>query len=258
MKDTYKIFLIDRFYKQKFLFNIYVFITRIYSRTFSILEKFLLRRKTFDRNFENLGIKKFKSQLNKKQLKTFFENEIKKGSSSIKIVSKNDLHSFLNNVFKKDLREKITNMTGFNFSIDYFKVYENKNIPISNRKYHFDKSFSENMLKVFIPLNVCKESGPLKVYDKINSKLARKETLFKNLKYFLLTGNGESIYCINPNMCFHQEGNPKKNFSSVQIMFQLNPSKKWSYRNDLYQRQFMREKKFTSFTSFFSDNTFFD
>ena len=98
------------------------------------------------------------------------------------------------------------------------------------------------MLKVFIPLNVCKESGPLKVYDKINSKLARKETLFKNLKYFLLTGDGESIYCINPNMCFHQEGNPKKNFSSVQIMFQLNPSKKWSYRNDLYQRQFMREK----------------
>jgi hypothetical protein len=107
-------------------------------------------------------------------------------------------------------------------------------------------------------LNVCKESGPLKVYDKINSKLARKETLFKNLKYFLLTGDGETIYCINPNMCFHQEGNPKKNFSSVQIMFQLNPSKKWSYRNDLYQRQFMREKKFTSFTSFFSDNTFFD
>ena len=164
---------------------------------------------------------------------------------------------FLNEIFNKDLREKITETTGFNFSIDYFKVYENKKLLNDNRKYHFDKSFSRNMLKVFIPLNICKNSGPLKVFDKINSKKIRKRNTLSNLKYNLITGEGEFIYCINPNTCFHKEGNPDDGFSSQQIMFQLNAASKWSYRADLYERQLSRENKFTSLSSIISKKNFF-
>ena len=64
-------------------------------------------------------------------------------------------------------------------------------------------------------------------------------------------GSGDLIYGVLPNLCWHQEGNPKVDSSAKQIMFQLNPSNRWEFREDLYLRQLKTENKFSAFSSFF-------
>ena len=258
MNITKETLLIEKFYKSKLIFNLYDYLTQIYSRTMSALEKIFFRKGKSSSDFERIGIIKFKSRFNANDLNYLYSDIISKDSSSIKVIERESLDFFLNKIFSEEIRKEITTNTGFKYSIDYFKVFENKNILNDNRKYHFDKSFSRNMLKVFIPLNICNYSGPLKVYDKISSKKIRKQKNLNNCKYTLIKGAGEFIYCLSPNTCFHKEGNPKDGFTSLQIMFQLNPSNVWSYRNDLYKRQFLRENKFTSFNSLLSKNKFFE
>ena len=135
--------------------------------------------------------------------------------------------------------------------MDYLGYIKNKFEQGKTRFAYFDKPYSKNMLKIFYLFNL--ESGPLKVFDKISSKLISKG-LQETDEFTFLTGNGEFIYGVNPNVCFHEEGNPKKDTNPVQIMFQLNPSKYWSYRNDLYERQLKGENKFTSLISIFSNS----
>ena len=136
------------------------------------------------------------------------------------------------------------------------RIYENHHICETNQRFkiireaHYDKSFSRNMLKIFIPLNVDLNSGPLKVSFINSPDLSKKyDDHSTNCSYVM--GSGDLIYGVLPNLCWHQEGNPKEDSSAKQIMFQLNPSNRWEFREDLYLRQLKTENKFSSFSSFF-------
>lgn len=249
MKKFRKISLkINDLRKNKIAFFLYFIFTSIYSNITTFLENIFLKKKFMDSNFKQTGIFKIDSPINFSKMIELCEQTSEFKEASNLIVQKTKIKHLLNEIFNEELRKNISNKTGFNFSIDYFRIYKNKFELQKTRFAHFDKPYSKNMLKIFIPLNTDLDSGPLKVFDKFTSKLIKKG-LKKTENFILLTGNGDLIYGINPNVCFHEEGNPKKDNHPIQMMFQLNPSKFWSYRTDLYERQLRGENKFTSLIS---------
>ena len=44
---------------------------------------------------------------------------------------------------------------------------------------------------------------------------------FDSPEYILITGNGDRLYGVNPNLCWHVEGNPKNGSPTLQMFFQL-------------------------------------
>ena len=119
----------------------------------------------------------------------------------------------INHIFTKTIRKKISEITGFNFSIDFVIFYERKYIPINKRdvptlkqfysyRWHFDKPNSSNMLKIFLPLDINNESGPLEIISKFDSSIIKdfKEINDSKKRYFL-TGNGNKIYGFSTTLC---------------------------------------------------------
>ena len=240
----------------KYAFSIFEFISKIYSRSMGFLEDIFYKNKKYKESFSKSGVLKFELAFNSNN---FIKNAKKlrmDESLSIFCLKEEDIKKLIYKVFDKKTQNLILRKTGFRYSIDYIRIYENNHISEINqrskiiREAHFDKSFSRNMLKIFIPLNVDLNSGPLKV-SFINSSNLSKVYENDSTNCTFLTGSGESIYGVLPNLCWHQEGNPKKDSSAKQIMFQLNPSNRWEFREDLYLRQIKTENKFSSFSSFF-------
>ena len=238
----------------KYAFIIFELISKIYSKLTGFLEDIFFKNKKFKKSFNKSGVFKlelvFDANSSIKNAKKIIMDE----SLSIYCLRKEDVKKLINKVFDKNTQSQILKKTGFKYSIDYLRIYENNHVSETNqlsksiREAHYDKSFSRNMLKIFIPLNVDLNSGPLKV-SFINSSNLSKEYKSYSKNCTFITGAGEFIYGVLPNLCWHQEGNPKEGSSAKQIMFQLNPSNKWEYRKDLYQRQIKTENKFSSFSS---------
>lgn len=225
------------------------------------LEDLFFKSKEFDKLFYKEGILTHEINFNVNNLISNPEKYIVDESMFIYLLNKKGVDNLIKNIFSKKIQQLLFKLTGFKYSIDYLRIYENNHVKKEGqfknfREAHYDKSFSRNMLKIFIPLNVSINSGPLKVFYKNSNK--------KNLKdqnqnfHKLLIGNGEIIYGVLPNSCWHQEGNPERNFSSKQVMFQLNPANCWQYREDLYKRQKNTENKFSSFSFLFSKNQLLD
>ena len=220
------------------------------------LEDIFYKNSIYNESFSKLGVFKFEVAFNTndfiKNARKIFMDE----SLSIYLLKEEDVIKLINKVFDNKTRNLIFKKTGFKYSIDYLRIYENNHISPINQRYkiireaHYDKSFSKNMLKIFIPLNVDLNAGPLKV-SFINSSNLSKVYDSESKNCTFLTGEGKSIYGVLPNLCWHQEGNPKKDYSAKQIMFQLNPSNRWEFREDLHLRQIKTENKFSSFSSFF-------
>lgn len=241
-------------YKNAFI--IFEFITKIYSLSMGFFEDLFYKNKKFEKSFYDTGIFKFEIEFN---ANNFIKN-VKKicidESLSIYCLREEEVNRLIKKVFDTKTKELLYQLTGFKYSVDYLRIYENNHISKRNklskniREAHFDKAFSRNMLKIFIPLNVDFNSGPLKV-TYINSK--NLSQIYKNdlENCDFVMGKGELIYGVLPNLCWHQEGNPNKMSSAKQIMFQLNPSNRWEFREDIYLRQLKTENKFTSFSSFF-------
>ena len=149
-------------------------------------------------------------------------------------------------IFDGEFRNFITSQTGFKYSIDYFGAYQNSHIPKKHidipwyaNHYHLDKPNSANMLKVFIPLTkIGINDGPLELID-INQR-----------KQYLVGDLGDIFLC-KLNVCPHKAGVPKDGNKTNLIMIQLNPSRKWYLNENLYQRQFKKEPKFTGLTNKF-------
>ena len=245
-------FSIYNFRGNKAFFSIYCQFANIYSNVMAFLENIFLRSNYYDKEFLRKGIFRLSVKKNFQEILLKYKEPPINKKSSVLAISDEKIQSFLSEIFDHDLRSEITKKTGFKFSIDYFRVYERKNEDKSTAIPHFDKSFSRNMLKIFIPIDTCAKSGPLKVFDKQSSLMYKKGIPIDKLENTLLIGMGEFIYGVNPNDCFHHEGNPEKDYLPIQMMFQLNPSKKWVFRKDLNQRQFKNENKFTALTSLFS------
>jgi len=242
--------------EHKIFFFLFKLFTKIYSNLMAKIEDILFKSKKFDQSFYRNGITTNKLDFDANNCIKNVKKICLDYSITIHVLDKRDIEKLIKSVFNKDTQNFLSKITGFKYSIDYLRIYENHHVgkidkQLNNmREAHYDKSFSKNMLKIFIPLNINIDSGPLKVfyinankYDKINKKS-------KGIYEFLI-GNGDTLYGVLPNLCWHQEGNPKRNFSSKQIMFQLNPSNQWEYREDLYLRQSIPENKFPSLSSIF-------
>lgn len=242
-----------------FYFKLYQIITKIYSKVTTLLENIFLKKFNSNNSFDTSGIFYLKNNLKDldlNQLKGVEEISLNK-YSSMKVIKKELLYEILLNIFDNQMRQSITNLTGFNYSIDYFKIYVNYHINeedeiTQKRDPHFDKPYSENMLKIFIPLDVDIESGPLKVHKKSHKKMFIQNKIdFCKDDHLLVTGNGSEIYGVNVNVCFHEETNPLKGKNCNVIMIQMSPANQWVYSLDLFEAQFRSEKKFTSLSSLF-------
>ena len=230
----------------------------IYSLFSSSIENTFLRKNYSENNFSNLGLFKLRTNNSLKKELDSIKNLYKNKLLEKKRLNNKQIKLFIEKLFSVELRREITYLTGFEYSINYFKIIINSHTSINKKVAHFDKSFSKNMLKIFIPLNTINESGPLKVFNKKDSKLIKKGKFSSDFKQTSLLGDGEYIYGILPNECFHEERIPDKNFSSLNIMMQLNPSTKWSFRRNLSEIQIQMEPKFPSFTFLFAKQFFFN
>ena len=241
----------------KLAFFIFEFLSKIYSRLMGLLEDIFFKNKKHQESFNKTGVFKFELPFNANSLIRNAKKIRMDEFLSIYCLREKEVKKLINKVFDKNTQSLIFKKTGFKYSIDYLRIYENNHIRETNqrakfvREAHYDKSFSRNMLKIFIPLNVDLNSGPLKVsfINCTNNFSKAYESDSKN--YTFLIGAGEYIYGVLPNLCWHQEGNPKEDSSAIQMMFQLNPSNRWEFREDIHLRQIKTEDKFTSFSSFF-------
>ena len=226
----------------KYICNVYQFFSTLYENIF--FRKFKPKY-----NFLNTGIfslNNFKNNFLEglEELDTLSVNQY----LSIKIINNDQLDNLVHKVFTRELRNQITKITGFSYSVDFMIFYDRKFIPEDLRKvptlkqaysyrWHFDKPNSRNMLKIFIPINISNEHGPLEVIDKEISKNIRS---FQNInmqqKRTFLTGENNIIYGFKPTICCHRDGIPSNKNVASQIMFQLNPNKRWVINSNLYSR----------------------
>jgi len=149
--------------------------------------------------------------------------------------------------FKKFLQEK----NNCCFSVDFLSIYKNKYLTFDEslesiyaNLFHIDKPFSKYTLKVFIPINVkSDEFGPLEIKVINPLKQSKKYKAKEYLKLFT-ENNHTNIFLFNPSQNYHRACVPKKGKESINIIFQLNPSRYWSYSSQLFKRQFKVEPNF--------------
>ena len=243
--------------------KLYKLVCFIYSTLTFYIENFFLKKYKIKKgSLENDGIKKLKLNPNKIKLGEV-QKEIKVNKYHMRsIYSHEDIFTFLENLFDKDFRDRIKNLTGFNYSIDYFGAYKNFPILASDQKngyyanhYHYDKPYSKNFLKIFLPLDrISRSDGPLEIIKKKESAIIKegKKNLTHANKYYFTGEKGDILLC-KLNVCFHKAGIPKNGNFTHLIMLQLNPSLNWQLSKDLYKRQFKIEPKFTSIKNLFAN-----
>ena len=241
----------------------YYKICSLYNYFFSHYQNFFLKNKN-NTKFKN-------EELNKKGYELFyFKNHINtyyKVKKNIKvskyinkdIIFENSIREIVDYVFvKSKFAEKVSSITGFCYSIDFIVGYETFSIPTNDKKkdwyankWHNDKPFTKNTLKFIIPLNkknISRQSGGIEILDVQQSKNYININKLPNKKFiFLMKNLNNELLIFNPNICYHRAGNPSENESRKQIMFQLNPSKKWCINSKIFKRQFKIEPKFPSF-----------
>lgn len=231
------------------IFKFYTFISTKFE------QYFFLRNKNNFSNFLNKGYE-FIYLKKKYNFKNFVEKTIVTNQYfHKKIIKKNFFKKLINVILiENNLFSYITKITGYNYSVDFVIAYstlhidkKNQNKSIYANLWHRDKPFSENTLKLIIPVdNIQKKSGPMQIINKILSSKYSDFGVNKIIhnKYSSVIGDTKTIFLFNPNLCFHRAGVPKKGVIRSQLMMQLNPSKDWQYSASLYQKQFKIEPKF--------------
>mgnify|MGYP001185822179 CR=1 FL=1 len=234
----------------KFLGNLFC---KIYNLLFSYLDSFSQKSNSY--NFYNRGFKILRIKKEVGFKKKNKEIKINRYLNKI-IIDEDKIYKIIDNIFiENDFKKKISKLTGFNFSIDYFVAYKTKSISKKHVKkgwyanhWHKDKPFSKYFIKLIIPMeNINNQMGGIEL---LSSKNSKKE-LSKNIRndYKMITSKNE-ILIFSPNLCYHKAGNPISGKERNQIMLQLNPSKKWRYNKELYSLQKKKEPKFPYFSYF--------
>ena len=240
--------------------KIYIFVCTIYCKFFTYIENIFLFKAIKKKDQSNLSQKGFEViKLNYNLLLKSFENTIKINNYMTKdIIKFSDISLLIDSIFM-DLKLKniITSKTGFEYSIDYLISYTTYKIPESDEKkeiyanhWHNDKPFSQNTLKLIIPLNFTNNyNGGIQILDIKQTKNFKNKNLnFIDKEHFIMDGKPDYVLLFLPNQCFHKAGNPENLNGRKQLMFQLNPSNKWSVNKNLYKKQFSREPKFPFFS----------
>lgn len=232
----------------KLLTLIYNYFSTKYENKRYLKKNFKTNNSLLNKGYEIIKIQNIK--INKDYLR---ESKIVNEYFKKFFIPEENIKSFIENYFiYTNLYKTLTDLTGFNFCIDYFIIYQTfhipkqkENDPIYANNWHSDKPFSKNTIKVIFPLeHIGKKNGGIQIIDKNNSK--KKIFNFENNlnNYFSMEANENEVLVFNPNECLHRAGIPAKNLSRKQIMFQLNPSHYWCYRSDIHLRQNNRETKF--------------
>ncbi len=245
--------------KNKLIYSFVSFLVDFYSIFFSFLENLFFRNNIYDKDFHEKGIFKISSKINFSKVLDKYKKFKDSDYHSTIVFSEEKIKEILYLIFDEYTRRKITKLTGFKYSIDYIQCFESSHYEENNygRSPHFDKSFSRNMLKLFIPLNVDLKNGPLKVWNKSLFSKIRNQKNHESYNPILIVGSGDNIFGFNPNNCFHQVGNPDLGTKSIQIMIQMNPSLQWCIKDDLHNFQLSGEQKFTSLSFLFNKTTKF-
>jgi hypothetical protein len=235
------------------------FISFLYSKSSTFIENLFLKKKsTFSSLIQN-GFYKDKLMF-KNNFGEFIEKKLPQNNFFEKlIISENYIKNLIDNIFiLNGIKKKLYDLTGFNYSVDFFLVYLTYNIDQYNvqkdiyaNHWHRDKPFSQNTLKIIMPIGeILNEHGPMEI---ISSKDSSKINSFSNLRninfsnQLKLVGTEDDIFFFLPNLCYHRAGNPSVGTKRTQIMLQLNPSNEWKYSADLYKKQYLIEPKFPFF-----------
>lgn len=219
----------------------YSLICSIYSYFFTFCEHIFLKNKKIQNNnlFYKFGNVKFQT-INANSFEI-----VKKNKYFERVIfPEKEIYSLINDIFvKNNLSEKISNLTGFNYSISFFTAY--KTFKLSNEDlvkniyanhFHQDKPYSNNMIKIIFSFNeITEKDGPME----ININNIRKICLNKN-----------EIFLFYPRKVFHRATSPE-NGERFQMMFQLNPSSSWKINKKIFKKQKYLEPKFPFFTYFF-------
>ena len=248
--------------KKVLIIFLYKYTCKVYQEITTIFENLFLKKNKANVDFSEKGY--FLIPLSKKN---YFNDVINFKRLSVNeylnvaIPETYQIRSLIKKIFTKDLRDNITKLTGFNFSVDFLIIYDRKFIPNEFRevdtldqaysyRWHFDKPNSSNMLKIFVPINISNRHGALEL---INKKLSKNINQFTNIKYVKnkinFEGDGDIIYGFYPTLCVHKDGITKKNLSATQIMFQLNPHPKWVVNNRLYNKGYKKKNQFGLWTN---------
>ena len=219
----------------------YKFISKVYSEISTLLENLVLvKKKLYTEKpffkFKNLNITTInfenfeKINHNKYFLKYIFPEKI--------------IYSLIYDLFSKnDLANKITNLTGFNYTLSFFIAYRTFKLSEEDKKFewyandfHKDKPYSKNMVKILLSFEeIGEKNGPMIIRDKDN---------------YNVTINRDEVILFFPNKYFHKASSPDYG-SRFQMMFQLIPSKEWRVNKKIFIKQRKIEPKFPFFSYFF-------
>ena len=125
MKNFFEKKIIKNFQDIKFIYNLYIQFIKIYSLFTAILENFIFKKIPSEINFKKYGIFKVSADrnINEKIIPLLGSKLIQHTYTDIKVIEKKQISNFLNQVFNENLRNTITSITGFNYSIDFFIIY---------------------------------------------------------------------------------------------------------------------------------------
>ena len=239
----------------------YKFISFIYCQIVSLFENYFMKFNNKSKDDLNIiGYQLFKFDEN--LINNLGFKEVLKINDYFEklIISHADIDRIIKRIFvEKNLLKILSNITGFNYSLDFLTAYRTYSISAKHvkknyyaNKWHLDKPFSSNCLKVIIPLKpISYHGGGIKIINKNDSKNFNLNDIQNNKNYYKMQVDLNEIVVFNPNQCFHMAGNPENNNSREQIIIQLNPAKTWSLNSNIYRKQYLREPKFPLFSYFF-------
>jgi len=233
------------------MYVIFQIIAKLYNLTFTTFENIVYKKFHTNNELEKNGYIILKNQLN--NLIDYSNSDILTVNKYFKkiIFTDSQIRDLLVKLFVKEkLFQKITNLTGFNYSIDFLTAYETLYIPDEDKSkgwyanhIHNDKPFTKNTLKLIIPLEkIENENGPMEIINKNESNNFDLNENRQNLLKFI--GLPSDIFIFKPNLCLHRAGVPSENKNRKQIMLQLNPSKNWVFNKSIHKLQKIREPKF--------------
>ncbi len=224
---------------------IYNFISKIYSLFFSFYEDIFLKKNS---NLKSKPLFRFKnvilSNLNYENYEKIYENKY----LTKYIFPKVDINNIIKDLFiKNNLSQKISEITGLNYTINFFTAYKTITIkdldldkPWYANHYHIDKPYSKNMIKLFFSFEVVDlENGPMMIKDD---------------KVYFGTLEKNEVLLFFANKYYHKASSPKKGHR-FQMMLQLNPSREWKVNENIFEKQKKIEPKFPFFSYFFDNKT---
>ncbi len=248
----------------------YLIICKIYGFLITLIEEKFLLQKDQDKifNINKNGYEILNNNLNTNKIINE-KNIIVNKYTSKNIVTENSLLDFLYYLFlEKKLADQITKRTNYKYSVDFFTSYQILHVPSSDEKgdwyankWHNDKPFSNNTLKIIIPLNDMSSGnlGGIQILGKreSNNFLLRKDK-FDISNFFEMKSSVDELLIFLPKLCYHKAGNPSQNLKRNQIMMQLNPAKNWSINSTIYKKQFYIEPKFPFFNYMLEKKIYLD